>query len=144
MPRRLSEEWGVTRPVSRRGGCWPNPAQRLLLEAALLPGERALAAYRRWRAVVDLDDIDPGSYRLLPLLAHNLAGAADAGLGRARGVLRHTWSRNLTLLASAAGIVTALEDAGIPVMILKGGALAVRCYASLGRSSQAARRPSEA
>lgn len=123
---------GWSHLVSRRGGCWPSPAQRLLLEAALLPGERALAAYRRWRAVVDLDDIDPGSYRLLPLLAHNLADAADADLGRARGVLRHTWSRNQTLLARAAEIVTALQGAGIPVMVLKGGALAARCYASLG------------
>jgi hypothetical protein len=61
-----------------------------------------------------------------------LAGAADADLGRARGVMRHTWSKNQTLLCRAAEVVTALQNAGIPVMVLKGGALAARCYASLG------------
>lgn len=123
----------TARPASvrRTGGCWPTREQTLLLRAALLPETEARAAYAAWRATADIDRVDPASYRILPLLAHNLGGT-DPILARARGVLRHTWSRNQRLFHQASCAVKALQETGIPVMLLKGAALGLRCYASLG------------
>jgi hypothetical protein len=39
------------------------------LEAALLQDERAIQAWRAWKPLVDEDNLDEGSHRLLPLLA---------------------------------------------------------------------------
>lgn len=118
--------------VRRAGGCWPTREQTLLLKAALRRGPAARSAYEAWRETVDIDSIDPGSYRILPLLAHNLGGDDDPVLARARGVLRHTWSKNQRLLHHADGAIRALQAEGMPVMVLKGGALGLRCYASIG------------
>jgi len=118
--------------AGRRGSGLPNPEQRLLLAAALLPGEPARAAYRAWSAAVALDDVDPGSFRLLPLLAHNLADLAEPDLVRARGVVRHTWSKNQRMLARGGVAVAALAAAGVPVMVLGGAALVPRHYPSAG------------
>ncbi len=117
--------------VHRSGGCWPTREQTLLLRAALLPAPEARVAYAAWRATTDIDQVDPASYRILPLLAHNLGGA-DPVLARARGVMRHTWSRNQRLFHHASGAVRALQAAEMPVMLLKGAALGLRCYESLG------------
>jgi hypothetical protein len=123
----------AARPASvrRAGGCWPTPEQTLLLRAALLPEPEARAAYASWRETADIERVDPASYRILPLLAHNLGGA-DPVLAKARGVLRHTWSRNQRLFHQASSAVKALQATGIPVMLLKGAALGLRCYESLG------------
>src|SRR5262249_51949836 len=56
----------------RPGDIWPNATQQLLLQAALLSGEAASAAWRAWRSSVDPQRLDVGSHRLLPLLYHNL------------------------------------------------------------------------
>jgi len=55
----------------RVGGCWITKQQRLLLRAALLSGQDAIHAWENWIANVDIDRIDTGSYRLLPLLYHS-------------------------------------------------------------------------
>jgi hypothetical protein len=65
-------------------GCWPNEPQRLLLQAALLDGDRASTASRAWCARIDLDLLDAGSLRLLPLLyrAMTARGESWTHLGR--------------------------------------------------------------
>jgi hypothetical protein len=120
--------------ASAGGGSWPDPRQVLLLRAALLAREPALAAWRAWRAGADLDAVDPGSFRLLPLLWHHLTelGVEDPLLERCRGVFRHTWSKNQLLLHRAAPVLAALRRAGIDVLVLKGGAMAARYYPSPG------------
>jgi hypothetical protein len=47
----------------------PTDSQERLLEACLLAGERAATALRAWQRTVELQKLDDGSYRLLPLLA---------------------------------------------------------------------------
>ena len=55
-----------------RSGCWPSLQQLLLLRAALWQGAAALAAWSEWADSADLDRIDNGSQRLLPLVYANL------------------------------------------------------------------------
>ena len=49
----------------------PNETQELLLHAALCQDARAQAYLHAWSAAVDLDAIDLGSFRMLPLLYVN-------------------------------------------------------------------------
>jgi len=113
---------------------WPNPAQELLLKAALLPGTAAADAFTKWLALADCDRLDEGSYRMLPLLAHNLdgQGTSDPFLKLCHGVHRHTWVRNQIQLKQARELLQALHSEGIGAMLLKGAALALAYYADPG------------
>jgi hypothetical protein len=109
---------------------WPDGRQTLLLRAVLGPPREAAEAFRRWRLMTDLDRVDPGSYRLLPLLWHVLEarGGADGGLGRVRGLFRRTFCMNQVLFAAAGTALRGFEARGIPAMLLKGAALARGTY----------------
>lgn len=120
-------------PPSQTGGPWPNHHQLLLLRAALLPREQALAAWAQWRAEVDIEQAhpDPASFRLMPLLSQALSqhGADDPFLPRLRGIHRNRWVRNqLAQQAWLAGW-QGLQAAGIH-------SLAVGNVALLPRHSQ--------
>src|SRR5947208_1037833 len=52
--------------------CWPTAQQELLLRAVLAKGEQALTAWQEWKADIDIENLDEGSTRLLPLLCRNL------------------------------------------------------------------------
>jgi hypothetical protein len=98
---------------------------RLLLRAALLPDATGQAAWQEWLASVDLNEVDPASQRLLPLLARRpwvIAGDPRAR-GLARGLYRHAWVRNQLLWREAEAVVARLNSARIPVLALKGLAL---------------------
>jgi hypothetical protein len=113
-----------------RSSCWPTPVQELLLRAALLDGAAAIHAWTEWQAIVDIEQIDSGSFRLLPLLQRNLTrlGVSGPMMQRLRGVHRQSWFRNTVLFGRVAEVVRALERAGIRTMLLKGVPLAVRYY----------------
>lgn len=102
------------------------PAHRAIVRAALCdqPGAAA-AAWRDWRASVDFDSVDEPSARLLPLVARrgDVMPEDDPVRRRVLGVYRRTWVSNHRLWQEAAPTVAALRGAGIPVMVLKGGAL---------------------
>ncbi len=76
--------------------------------------------------------------RVAPLMYHNLAeqGLKDCvpppALRRLFQRYRHNTLKNLKFQAELAGIVAALEQAGIPVMVLKGAYLAAVVYQNLG------------
>jgi hypothetical protein len=122
--------------VEKLGGrwspAWPDGRQLLLLRAALGRGPAAAETFRRWREAVDIERVDAGSYRLLPLLWHALEarGAEAEGLGRVKGLVRRTFCMNQVLFAAAAEVLADLGRRGIPAMILKGAALAQGTYAS--------------
>ena len=119
---------------TRAGGCWPSPVQVLLLRAALLDGAAAHAAWAGWKRATSLEAIDPGSYRLLPLVYRNLLRAGVDGplLATLREVYRDTWYRNQLALRDLAASFRALDAAGIPLMLLKGLALSHVYYRDLG------------
>jgi hypothetical protein len=120
--------------VSSVLGNRPTQAQSLVLHAALDERADAVAAWERWRAAVDFDDVDHGSMRLLPLVYRHLgADAFDAEVaGRLKGLYRRAWSQNQLLFRRAAEAVVALEERGIETLVTKGASLALLAYGDVG------------
>lgn len=112
----------------------PTEAQSLVLHAALDERADAVAAWERWRAAVEFDDVDHGSMRLLPLVYRHLgADAFDVEVaGRLKGLYRRAWSQNQLLFRHAAEAVAALEARGIETLVTKGASLALLAYGDVG------------
>lgn len=113
----------------------PSPTQLLLLRASLWHGQPAFSAWAEWRRrQPDLDTIDDGSYRLLPLLYRNLTPrlAGDPDAGRLKGVYRRSWAINQLGLKVGRKAINALADAGVEALALKGAALIGVAYMDPG------------
>ena len=123
--QRLSPELGGFRPTAR---------QELLLRAALLPTAEAGAAWSEWATDSAMDNLDEGSYRLLPLVYRNLKaqGIQHRLMGTLKGLYRRAWYENQLLFHRTAGVLESLRKAGIPTLLLKGAALALEYYKDLG------------
>jgi hypothetical protein len=124
-------------PRRPRGGLFALSEDRvLLLQAALGSGEAARAAFREWSRDRDLSRLDVAEHRALPLVAHNLDRIGvddDPQLAACRKVARFNWLRSEALTAEVSAGVAALEDAGIPVMLLKGAAVVHHAGGELAR-----------
>jgi Uncharacterised nucleotidyltransferase len=120
--------------MSRIAHRLPTSSQELLLKAALLEGERALPAWKRWKATETITETDHESGRLFPLLARNLLriGVEDPDLYILKNAYRHQWLVSQQRIAAGARALSALSQAGIETMVLKGAALAHRYYKDLG------------
>ena len=108
-----------------------NSSDVALLQAGLLDGEPAKAAFRQWRALVDFEGAhDGGQYRMLPLVYANMArlGLSDPVMARLKGVHRHAWSQGQMRQHAAVGVFRMLQTLKIPVMVSKGMALAQVFY----------------
>lgn len=101
------------------------PRDRLLLRAALLEGTAARAAWDELSPDFDLDPLDHGRTRILPLLHQSLLrlGIDDERLPRLRGVRHYAWARNQVRLRTLMPLVRRLRVAGIETLLLKGAAL---------------------
>jgi hypothetical protein len=108
--------------------------QRLALEACLRTGPAAIDAWERWKQVAHLDDLEPGTFRLAPLIYRHLSalGVRDPALGRFKGIYRATWCANQVLFRAMLPLVSRLQDRGVRVMLLKGTALSALHYRDLG------------
>lgn len=108
----------------------PTDIQRELLKACLLEGEERVRADATFRALTNLDDLDAGSHRLLPLFYRRLMreGRQDPDLGRLSGVHRKAWYENLFLRKRAEELIGHLESRGISTMLLKGAGLHTTVY----------------
>jgi hypothetical protein len=117
-----------------KGICWPTKEQKWLLRAALLQGNAAIAAWREWESNVDIDRLDRGSQRLLPLLYHNLReqGVETPLMGKLKGVYRATWYKNQLAFHDMAALLNVFHAAGIQTMILKEAALILLHYQDHG------------
>ena len=115
-------------------GSWPTPQQESLLRAALLQSDDALSAWEDWKASANIDELDLGSFRLLPLLYRNLSRrrTADALMGKLKGIYRQTWYKNQLLFREIALVLNAFQLAGIETLVLKGAALSVLYYKDMG------------
>ncbi|HTA96326.1 MAG TPA: nucleotidyltransferase family protein [Solirubrobacteraceae bacterium] len=113
--------WGAT-PEQR--DVWPARTQELLLRAALIADERALAAWTELQPQMSVAALDGATQALLPILRKNLValGVQDELLDLFKGVHRFSWARNQMLLAGMIPVVAELERAGIPTLLLKGAA----------------------
>ncbi len=108
----------------------PAPHERLLLRAALLDGADASDAWRRWCDTRTLDGVEQAEYRLLPLVARraHLVRAEDPLAMRLRGIHRRAWLESQLRRKRAAPLLRDLDRLGIPVLAIKGAALALQCY----------------
>lgn len=127
--------------MSKRVGCLPTPQQELLLRASLLEGQEARAAWQEWRQTnIDqledpsswnLDKLDDGSCRLVPLLFMNIKNIQPVQSSLhdkfKAGYIR-TFCRNESLFYKTTNALLALENAGIKTLLLKGAALALLYY----------------
>jgi hypothetical protein len=111
----------------KNADCWPNREQECLLKAALLQGEECVEALREWEACSSMDDLDMGSFRLLPHLHHNLErqGIEHPLMGTWKGIRRRAWYKNRMLFHRMAPFVERLRREGIDTLILKGAAVAL-------------------
>jgi hypothetical protein len=130
------EPWAVpaVRMTMTPGGWRPNDIQELVLEAALGEPDRALAAFDQWVAATDFDDVDAGSYRILPLVATRFDALGITGDWSAhlRGILRRSWYENQLVVHRTVPAVDALQASGIDVIALKGASLGVLAYPTMG------------
>lgn len=114
-------------------GVFPTELQACLIRAAVLDGAPARRAWAEWRPR-GLDALDVGSFRLLPQLYRNLVslGVDDPLLGTLEKLHHYHRYRNQVLLHRAGEAAAAFRSADIPTLVLKGAALAVLHYGSLG------------
>ena len=112
----------------------PDRTQELLLRAALLPGAAARDCWREWRSLVDIDRLDGGSQRLLPLVYRNLRDivSTDPDGETLRDSYLRTWHANQMAFEAIAPVLEAFDRTGVRSMLLKGAALAVRHYGDYG------------
>lgn len=108
----------------------PRDEERLLLVAATGGGERALAAWRDWRARIDFERLPDETVRLVPLLYRNLSrlGVPPSELTRYASVYRHSWARNRLAFQAGARVIERLAGAGIETIVLKGAAASTLYY----------------
>jgi hypothetical protein len=121
--------------IEVNGGCVPTDPQILLLKAALLSGDEAIIAWEKWSEVVNLDRLDWGEVKLLPLLYHNLKqnGIAESQIpGVFKGMYRRTWAENKLRFHCAGNILSHFVAAEIPIIVLKGAVIASHYYQDYG------------
>jgi hypothetical protein len=109
---------------------FPNQNQELLLHAALDDKAGAMRAWETWKSRADIERLDVGSHRLLPLLYRNMLahGMDDQHLPRIKGVYRRAWYENQLLFGRLARFLSIFRQAGIKTMVLKGAALSLGYY----------------
>jgi hypothetical protein len=110
----------------------PSPRQELLLAVALgTDADEARTAWQKLRLDLDLDNLEPGSFALLPLAYRTLArlDVKDSRLERLKGIYRSTWTKNNLLVARARETVATFDTAPI---LLGGLTVAGRYYGELG------------
>lgn len=116
------------------GYVWPTADQQWMLRAALLPAEAGRDAWEKWKSLADIDHLDEGSFRLIPLLYRNLKriGAESEMSGMFKGIYRRSWYQNQIALHKLSKILGFFREAEIPTLLLKGAALALLYYKDLG------------
>jgi hypothetical protein len=116
------------------GSFWPNDRQKLLLRTALMEGEPSAEAWHRVRPSFDLDDPDPASQSLLPLVYRQLSrlGIEDPGFPKLRGIYRRTWYANQLLLERLKEALAAVEGGGGDPLVVSSWELPLRYYGDLG------------
>ncbi len=112
----------------------PSDDQELLLKAALFKGQAAKEAWQKWDAKNQIEQIDYGSYRLIPLLHHNLkAEEIDHPYkDNFKKIYIKSWANNRMLFEKISLLLSIFHENGIQTIILKGASLTVRYYKDIG------------
>ena len=94
--------------------------QKLLLQACILKGRIAIAAWEEWKASVDIEVLDNSSNAMLCQLYHNLSAnqVQDGHMGRLKGVYKRNWYHNQLLVKKLQTILQVFQQARIPIVVL--------------------------
>lgn len=109
----------------------PTWQQELLLQATFLQGQKTINAWNEWKSKVDLNGhLDPGSFRLLPQLYHNLKnqGIRDPLMMKFKGVSRQNWYTNQLFFHQVSDTLRFLIEAHIKILVIGGATLALQYY----------------
>jgi len=121
-------------PKSRsfRRGSLLNETDQLIFRAATGSGQRALDAFRSWRAKLLIDDLPQTALSAMPLLLELIKrhSIEDPQLGRMRGMGRHIWVSNTLQLDHLFQALDAVASGGETAVLMKGAALYARDPAS--------------
>jgi O-antigen/teichoic acid export membrane protein len=143
LERRLTRASGPKLQQTSSGpgrGYRPTALQRLLLVVALSDPDGAAEAWKSLPEGFSLDELERGSFELMPLAYQNLAQASpdEPLLPRLKGIYRRSWVKNNLMLGATREIAQTLQAAGVPALFLEGPTHAARFYGDL------ALRPSSA
>lgn len=110
----------------------PDAGRDALIQAALGPPASAPDAWRRWASGRRDPFDDPIALRWLPLVDRNLPedGVDAPTRRRLRDIRQSLWAANMRTIEGATSAIQALADADVPVVLLKGAALALTVYES--------------
>ncbi len=108
--------------------------KRLLVVALDDRPDAAVDAWKEIRPRLVLDELERGSFELMPLIYRNLrrAGHHEPELPRLKGIYRRAWVKNNLLTERTKEINQILLEAGIPALFVEGVVLAARFYPELG------------
>lgn len=118
----------------------PTAQHHLLLQAIFAEDATAISAWQAWVQHIDIEQLDEGSYWLLPRLykrwqnddrLHREDGT-QVIWQRIKGVYRHVWSRNQLIFRYLAEAIKALQRVQIPVVLMGGAALVANPGADIG------------
>ncbi len=120
-----------------KGNFWANEEQLLLLKSALLDKEAALAAFEQWciEYSAKLDDIDPATHQLIPLVYRNLSiyPIKQPVFERLKGIYRRNWTFNHVFWKKISLTLKQLQAEAIqPIILLKGMAMMAAHYRDFG------------
>lgn len=112
-------------------------SQQVLLLKAALCQDKAVAAEaldQWWAGIADFDQVRGTDSNLFPQVYWNLgARIGDQTLhARLKGAARHHWVRNQYLIANGGQLLDLLNGAAVPVLLLKGAAIASTMDDDLG------------
>lgn len=113
-----------------QGGHLPTSIQKLLLKTILGPEDKMVANWQNWQKQLNLDDIDHGSFRIIPMLHHVLRrqGVEGADIQRYHGVTRKVWYENKLIFHRTSELIKEWQAEGLQIAVLKGIPLAHTYY----------------
>jgi hypothetical protein len=110
----------------------PPPALDLLLQAGIGPEEQAVRAWMRWNEVRSFETLSPAEKQLIAVFAKRIVelGPASPLRPRIEGLARNLWAATEVALGQAVDGLHHLGQAGIPFILLNGGALHAEGFAA--------------
>lgn len=114
----------------RSASCWPSKQQELLLKASLSQQDDSKIAWEKWKQCCEIQSLDQGSLRLIPLLYKNLCTLSieDPLIDLYRAHYQQSWIHGTQLLQDFSNILSLLGEHGIPTLLFKGAALVIKYY----------------
>jgi hypothetical protein len=121
---------GSARRPRPKGAFWPTSLQYRLLGLALDDAEQSLERRRELPSGFSLDDMEPGSFELMPLIYQRFLadGSDDPRMSRLKGIYRKSWFLGTLLLEETPKVLEALDAASVPAIFLEGPYLGARYY----------------